>query len=164
MEENNIRGESLTWDEYFMSIANLVKLRSKDPITKVGACIVKDNKILSTGYNGFPKGLSNEDYPWTKGNSDETKNKFYYVVHAELNAIINADNSIKGSTLYVTKFPCNECAKAIIQSDISKVIYLSESSDEKLSKKFLIVSKMLKDANIEVLQYINTFKEIKIIT
>lgn len=145
----------IAWDDYFMAVCELVKLRSKDPSTKVGACIVKNNRILSTGYNGFPNHLSDEDYPWDKGNDDPTKNKYYYVVHAELNAILNARVAIEGSTLYVNKFPCNECAKAIIQSGIKKVIYSDEKDNNELFSNHLVstVFKMLKDAGVEVENY-----------
>lgn len=147
--------QHIGWDNYFMGICELVKLRSKDPHTKVGACIVKNNRILSTGYNGFPNNLSDEDYPWTKGNEDPTKNKYYYVVHAELNAILNARVAIEGATLYVNKFPCNECAKAIIQSGIKKVIYSDDKNNDELFRDHLVstVFKMFKDAGVEVENY-----------
>lgn len=113
----------ISWDEYFMAIAKLVSNRSKDPVTKVGACIVKDKRIISTGYNGFPNKCKDSDYPWDKGNELVTINKYFYVVHAELNAILNSRQDIENSTLYVTLFPCNECAKAIIQAGIKTVVY-----------------------------------------
>lgn len=143
------------WDSYFMGVAKMVAMRSKDPSCKVGACIIRDNKILSTGYNGFPRGLSDKDYPWTKGLEDETKNKYFYVVHAELNAILNSDNIVSGSTLYVTKFPCNECCKAIIQSGIKNVIYDDSIEDVDLvkDKKVVAAMKMLYDAGISVDRY-----------
>ena len=149
----------ISWSSYFMGIAKLVKMRSKDPSCKVGACIVRDNKVLSTGYNGFPIGLSDKDYPWTKGSEDPTKNKYFYVVHAELNAILNSDNPVNGSTLFVTKFPCNECVKAIIQAGIKRVIFDDEIQDKELMSDPLIYTayKMLSDAGITVerYQYIN---------
>lgn len=117
----------ISWDEYFMGVALLAAERSKDPNTQVGACIVDDqNRILSTGYNGFPHGCSDDDFPW---NRDEKlgETKYQFVVHAELNAILNArGKSLSGSKVYVALFPCNECAKAIIQSGIREVIYLSD--------------------------------------
>ena len=117
----------ISWDEYFMGVALLAAERSKDPNTQVGACIVDDqNRILSTGYNGFPHGCSDDEFPW---NRDESKGdtKYQFVVHAELNAILNArGKSLAGSILYVGLFPCNECAKAIIQSGIKEVVYLSD--------------------------------------
>ena len=117
----------ISWDEYFMGVALLAAQRSKDPSTQVGACIVDgDKRILSTGYNGFPHGCSDDDFPW---NRDDTKGetKYQFVVHAELNAILNASGKdLHGSTVYVALFPCNECAKAIIQSGIKEVVYLSD--------------------------------------
>ena len=121
------RKDYISWDEYFMGVALLAAERSKDPSTQVGACIVDESKrILSTGYNGFPKGCSDDEFPWNRDDAlGETK--YQYVVHAELNAILNASGkSLSGSTLYVGLFPCNECAKAIIQSGIKEVIYLSD--------------------------------------
>jgi dCMP deaminase len=119
------RSDYISWDEYFMGVAILAANRSKDPNTQVGACIVDGNNIiLSTGYNGFPFGCSDDDYSWERSGSDT---KYQYVVHAELNAILNASGKkLAGSTLYVGLFPCNECAKAIIQSGIKEVIYLSD--------------------------------------
>ena len=120
------REDYLNWDEYFMGIALLSAMRSKDPSTQVGACIVDDeHKILSVGYNGMPHCCSDDEYPW--GKDEGLDSKYLYVCHAELNAILNCHNgSVKSSTVYTTLFPCNECAKAIIQSGISQVIYLSD--------------------------------------
>ena len=125
----NKRQDYLTWDEYFMGIAKLSALRSKDPNTQVGACIVDNtNRILSIGYNGAPNGFNDTKFPWDReGNPLETK--YFYVCHAELNAILNFRGNRKdfeGSKLYVALFPCNECAKAIIQAGIKEVIYLSD--------------------------------------
>ncbi len=121
------RADYISWDEYFMGVALLASQRSKDPSTQVGACIVDGEKrILSTGYNGFPQGCSDDAFPW---NRDESlgETKYQFVVHAELNAILNASGKkLAGAVLYVGLFPCNECAKAIIQSGISEVIYLSD--------------------------------------
>ena len=119
------RTDYISWDEYFMGIAMLAAKRSKDPSTQVGACIVsEDNIIISTGYNGMPKGCSDDEFPWEREGEDT---KYPYVVHAELNAILNANGrSLKGSKLYVALFPCNECAKAIIKSGLKEVVYLSD--------------------------------------
>ena len=119
------RTDYISWDEYFMGIAMLAARRSKDPSTQVGACIVSpDNIIISTGYNGMPKGCSDDEFPWDR-EGEETK--YPYVVHAELNAILNANGrDLRGSRLYVALFPCNECAKAIIQSGVQEVVYLSD--------------------------------------
>ncbi len=124
------RTEYISWDEYFMGVALLAANRSKDPNTRVGACIVDGgNVILSTGYNGFPLGCSDDEYPWDReGKAEDTK--YPYVVHAELNAILNArGKNLAGAKLYVALFPCNECAKAIIQSGIREIVYLSDKYD-----------------------------------
>lgn len=121
------RENYLSWDEYFMGIALLSAKRSKDPTTQVGACIVNaHNKIMSVGYNGFPRGCDDDAFPWEReGKPIETK--YPYVCHAELNAILNnGGGSLEGSRVYVALFPCNECAKAIIQSGIAEVVYLSD--------------------------------------
>lgn len=119
------RTDYITWDEYFMGVALLAARRSKDPNTQVGACIVDENNvILTTGYNGFPIGCSDDEFPWDR---EGEITKYPYVVHAELNAILNASGkSLRGSRLYVALFPCNECAKAIIQAGIREVVYLSD--------------------------------------
>ena len=121
------RENYISWDEYFMGVALLAAERSKDPNTQVGACIVDDqNRILSTGYNGFPKGCSDDEFPWAREGA-EGETKYQFVVHAELNAILNSrGKTLAGSRLYVGLFPCNECAKAIIQAGVSEVIYLSD--------------------------------------
>ena len=118
----------ISWDEYFMGVAILASQRSKDPSTQVGACIVNDdNKIMSVGYNGFPRGCSDDEFPWERSADNECETKYPYVCHAELNAILNAGgNSLNGCRIYVALFPCNECAKAIIQSGITEVIYISD--------------------------------------
>ena len=132
------RDNYLSWDEFFIGIAKLAAGRSKDPNTQVGACIVgKDNRILSIGYNGAPNKFDDENFPWAR-EGDDFDTKYAYVCHAELNAILNFPGSRKdliGSTIYVDLFPCNECAKAIIQAGISNVIYLSDKySDTTLNK------------------------------
>ena len=119
------REDYLTWDEYFMGVAMLSGMRSKDPNTQVGCCIVsQDNKILSMGYNGFPKGCSDDEFPWAREGENPLETKYVYSTHSELNAILNySGGSLVGAKLYVSLFPCNECAKAIIQSGIKEVIY-----------------------------------------
>ncbi len=119
------RESYINWDEYFMGVAMLAAKRSKDPSTQVGACIVSpDNIILSTGYNGFPKGCSDDEFPWDR---EGAETKYPFVVHAELNAILNCNGKdLRKAKLYVALFPCNECAKAIIQAGIGEVIYLSD--------------------------------------
>lgn len=136
------RTDYISWDEYFLGIAMLAAQRSKDPNTQVGACIVsEDNIIISTGYNGMPKGCSDDEFPWTREGTDS---KYPYVVHAELNAILNANGrDLHGSRVYVALFPCNECAKAIIQSGVREVIYLSDKYFDSLST---LASKRMLDA------------------
>lgn len=121
------RSGYISWDEYFMGVAELASMRSKDPSTQVGCCIVDDqNRILSTGYNGFPQGCDDDVFPWGRDEA-QGETKYPFVVHAELNAILNnRGKSLQGSRLYVGLFPCNECAKAIIQAGVSEVIYLSD--------------------------------------
>ena len=121
------REDYIGWDQYFMGIALLSAERSKDPSTQVGACIVdENNRILSVGYNGMPSGCDDDIMPWGKGGS-ALDNKYFFVCHAELNAILNyRGGSLRGAKCYSTLFPCNECAKAIIQSGIKEVIYLSD--------------------------------------
>lgn len=136
------RENYLSWDEYFMGVAMLAAGRSKDPNTQVGACIVSpENIIISTGYNGMPKGCSDDEFPWAR-TGEETK--YPFVVHAELNAILNANGrDLRGSRLYVALFPCNECAKAIIQSGVREVLYLS---DKYADTPATIASKRMMDA------------------
>ncbi len=151
------RKDYITWDEYFMGIAMLAAKRSKDPNTQVGACIVSpDNIIISTGYNGMPTGCSDDVFPWAR-EGEETK--YPYVVHAELNAILNANGrDLRGSRLYVALFPCNECAKAIIQSGVKEVLYLSDKySDTMLN---LASKRMLQAAGVRFTQLHFDRKEI----
>ena len=124
------RKDYINWDEYFMGIALLSSQRSKDPSTQVGACIVNDeNKIISVGYNGAPTGYDDDKFMTWEREGKFLDTKYAYVCHGELNAILNAPTSVKGCRLYVALFPCNECAKAIIQSGIKEVIYMSDKYD-----------------------------------
>lgn len=140
------RTDYISWNDYFMGISLLSGMRSKDPSTQVGACIVdKDNRIVSIGYNGFLNGCSDEDFPWDR-EGEFLETKYPYVVHAERNAILNYRGSRKdfeGAKIYVDLFPCNECAKEIIQAGISEVIYLS---DKYANTNSVIASKRLFDA------------------
>ncbi len=136
MNENYI-----SWDEYFIAIAKLSGARSKDPSTQVGACIIDDtNRILSIGYNGAPRGFNDEEFPWER-EGEFLNTKYAYVCHAEFNAILNYRGNLEGTTIYVDLFPCNECAKAIVQSGIKEVVYLSDkykdTDSTKASKKIL---------------------------
>jgi dCMP deaminase len=137
MKRNNV----LSWEDYFMGIAHLSALRSKDPSTRVGAVIVDElNKVVSIGYNGLPHGCDDDDFPWVKEGS-VYDSKYAYVVHAELNAILNSPRPVRGCRLYVSLFPCNECAKAIIQSGIKEIVYeddkYAETDVVKASKRML---------------------------
>lgn len=141
----------ISWDEFFMGVANLAAQRSKDPNTQVGACIVKDYKIVSTGYNGFPFGCDDDEYPWDRESDDEYKTKYPYVVHAELNAILNARGvDLTNAIIYVSLFPCHECAKAIIQSGIKTIKYNSDKYDG--TPDNIASKKMLKDAGVRMMQ------------
>ena len=151
----------LSWDEYFMGIALLSAERSKDPGTQVGACIVSpDKKILSMGYNGLPIGCSDDDFPWAR-EGDPLENKYFYTTHSELNAILNyRGGSLEGATIYVTLFPCNECAKAIIQSGIKRIVYDSDKYD---TQPNVIASKrMLRAAGVEMVRYERTGRSIMV--
>ena len=138
------RTDYISWDEYFMGVAKLSGLRSKDPNTQVGACIVSsDNKILSMGYNGLPIGCSDDSFPWNRDGAP-LDNKYFYVVHSELNAILNyRGGSLDGSKIYVSLFPCNECAKAIIQAGIKEIVY---ASDKYADSESTIASKRMLDS------------------
>ena len=145
------RTDYINWDEYFMGVAMLAARRSKDPGTQVGACIVsQDNIIISTGYNGMPKGCSDDLFPWGR-EGDPEMTKYPYVVHAELNAILNASGrDLRGSRIFVALFPCNECAKAIIQSGIQEVVYLSDKyKDTPLNQ---VSKRMLEAAGVKYTQ------------
>ena len=146
------RADYISWDEYFMGIAMLAARRSKDPSTQVGACIVSpENIIISTGYNGMPKGCSDDEFPWDRKAECENDTKYPFVVHAELNAILNASGrDLRGSRIFVALFPCNECAKAIIQSGIREVLYLSDKYAGTLGN--LASKKMLDAAGVKYTQ------------
>lgn len=155
------RQDYLTWDEYFMGVAKLSGLRSKDPHTQVGACIVSsDNKILSMGYNGFPIGCSDDEFPWNRENEDPLKSKYLYSTHSELNAILNyRGGSLEGAKIYVTLFPCNECAKAIIQAGIRTVVF---ACDKYADTAEVIASKRMMDAaGVRYYQYQHTGRKVE---
>ena len=155
------REDYITWNEYFMGIAILAGKRSKDPSTQVGACIVdKDNKILSQGYNGLPLGCSDDEFPWER-EGEALDTKYPYVVHAELNAILNSKGrDLSGAKIYVDLFPCNECAKAIIQSGIKEVVYLSDKYKD--TDKVKASKRMFKAARVTLTQLKPSKKEIVI--
>ena len=141
----------ISWDEYFMGVAKLSAKRSKDPNTQVGCCIVNaDKRIVAVGYNGLPRNCDDNDFPWDCREGALQDTKYAYVVHAELNAILNATTSLAGCTLYVTLFPCNECMKSIIQSGIKEVVYEDNKYD---GKDFDLASKKMQQAaNIKIRQ------------
>lgn len=155
------RSDYLSWDEYFMGVAMLSAQRSKDPSTQVGACIANhDHKILSVGYNGMPTGCHDDLMAWER-EGEPLETKYLYVCHAELNAILNNDGgSLKGTTIYVTLFPCNECAKAIIQAGIKTIVYgqdkYADTPGVKASKR------MLNAAGVRYYQYQPTGRVLKI--
>ncbi len=145
------RQDYISWDEYFMGIAKLSGMRSKDPNTQVGACIVsKEHKILSVGYNGFPIGCSDDEFPWARVGA-ELDTKYPYVTHSELNAILNYRGNLEGSILYVSLFPCNECAKAIIQAGIKTVVYGNNKYDG--TPSVVASKKMFAAAGVEFRAY-----------
>jgi len=153
------RKNYITWDAYFMGIALLSAKRSKDPSTQVGACIVNDeHKILTMGYNGMPIGIDDNDMEWSR-EGDFLNTKYPYVCHAELNAILNSGGtSLKDGTLYVTLFPCNECAKAIIQSGIRHIVYLEDKYPE--SDATIAAKKMFNMVEIDYRHYKQSGQEI----
>lgn len=141
----------INWDQYFMGVAKLSAFRSKDPNTQVGACIVSpNNKIVGVGYNGLPWGCEDTDFPWENREGDLYDTKYAYVVHAELNAILNSVQSLQGCRIYVSLFPCHECVKAIIQSGITKIIY--EDDKYKGTASDLAAKRMLKAAGVEYIK------------
>ena len=155
------RTDYISWDEYFMGVAKLSGMRSKDPNTQVGCCIVSaDNKILSMGYNGLPRGCSDDEFPWEREGEDPLKTKYVYTVHSELNAILNyRGGSLEGAKLYVTLFPCNECAKAIIQAGIKTVVY---DQDKYCDTPAVIASKRMMDAaGVRYYRYQRTGRKIE---
>lgn len=155
------REEYLSWDEYFMGIAVLSAKRSKDPSTQVGACIVnKDKRIISVGYNGMPRCCSDDEFPWDK-NENPLDSKYLYVCHAELNAILNCDRgNVRDCICYTTLFPCNECAKAIIQSGMSEVVYMEDKYAD--SDSVIASKKMFDTAGVKYRLYNKSGKEVNI--
>lgn len=157
------RQDYITWDQYFMGVAVLSAMRSKDPSTQVGACIVsQDNKILSMGYNGFPVGCSDDEFPWGRDGDNSENSKYFYSTHSELNAILNyRGGSLEGCKMYVTLFPCNECAKAIIQCGIKEIIYRDDKYAQTESVK---ASKRMLDAvGVKYTKYKENGREMKIL-
>lgn len=135
------REDYINWDEYFMGVALLSAKRSKDPNTQVGACIVtEDKRIVGLGYNGLPRGCSDDEFPWER-DGEFLNTKYPFVCHAELNAILNSTKSLKDCIIYVALFPCHECSKAIIQSGIKEIVFLSDKyngTDSDLASKRML--------------------------
>ena len=149
--KNEKRQNYFSWDETFMQIAKVISERSKDPNTQTGACIVNQNNIIiGVGYNGFPRGCSDDELPWGR-DGEFCDKKYAFVVHAEANALMNTNGSTKNAKVYCTLFPCNECAKHIIQSGIKEVIYESDKYHD--DKIWEASRKMLDLANIKYRQY-----------
>ncbi|MCH5265449.1 MAG: dCMP deaminase family protein [Lachnospiraceae bacterium] len=157
------RQDYLSWDQYFMGIAKLSAMRSKDPNTSVGACIVgTDNKILSVGYNGMPHGCSDDDYPWERDGENPMDTKYLYVCHAELNALLNyTGTNLKGARIYTTLFPCNECTKALIQSGIREVIYMEDKYSD--TPSVMAAKKMMRSAGIIARPYGEPEKQLELL-
>ena len=155
-----MRDDVLSWDQYFMGMAHLSAKRSKDPNTRVGACIVNPQKrVVGLGYNGFPYGCEDEEFPWQR-DGEFLETKYPYVVHAELNAILNSIQDLHGCTLYVSLFPCNECAKAIIQSGLKAVIYRDDLYKD--TKEVKASKRMLKTAGVDIIEYQSTGRVLEI--
>ena len=159
------RQDYISWDEYFMGVALLSAKRSKDPSTQVGACIVSDkNKIVGAGYNGLPTGCDDDEFPWEK-QGEFLDTKYPYICHAELNAILNnIGMDLRGCKIYTALFPCNECAKAIIQSGITEVIYLSdkyEGTEIFKASKFMLDKAAVKYRKVEskIMQLVLSYHE-----
>ena len=153
------RADYISWDEYFMGIALLSAQRSKDASTQVGACLVnEDNKILSVGYNGMPTGCKDDDMPWAR-EGGMLESKYAFVCHAELNAILNNDGtSLTGAKCYTTLFPCNECAKALIQAGVKEVIYLSDKYAQ--TESTIASKKMFNMVGVKLRQYVPTGRKL----
>lgn len=151
VDKTKKREDYISWDEYFMSVAILSSLRSKDPNTQVGACIVNDeNRIVGIGYNGFPAGCSDDELPWGR-EGEYLDSKYPYVCHAELNAILNSNfGRMTDCRMYVNMFPCNECAKLIIQAGIRKVIYISDKYAE--DDVYIAARRMFRLAGVDMVQ------------
>lgn len=155
------RRDYISWDEYFMGVSKLSGMRSKDPHTQVGACIVSNtNRILSMGYNGFPNGIDDDEFPWER-EGDGYETKYPYVTHSELNAILNyRGGSLEGAKIYVSLFPCNECAKAIIQSGIKTVVYDSDKYSDSVSVR--ASKRMFDAAGVRYYSYQKTGRRIEL--
>ncbi|MEW5994682.1 MAG: dCMP deaminase family protein [Candidatus Zixiibacteriota bacterium] len=154
------RSDYISWEEYFMGVAQLSALRSKDPNSQVGACIVNSRKrIIGIGYNGFPTGCSDDELPWSR-EGEFLQTKYPYVCHAEMNAITNASNKVEldGATIYVSLFPCNECAKLMVQVGIREVVYLDDKYPDQ--DAFVAAKKIFDMAGVKYRQLVPKHREI----
>ena len=149
----------ISWDEYFMGVAKLSAKRSKDPNTQVGCCIVNQNKkIVAVGYNGMPIGCNDNEFPWNNKEGSLETTKYAYVVHAELNAILNSTQNLHNCTIYVSLFPCHECSKAIIQSGIKEIVYADDKyfgtpssiASRRMLESSGVVIRQVEDINVRV--------------
>ncbi|XP_063227906.1 deoxycytidylate deaminase [Bacillus rossius redtenbacheri] len=159
---NTKRNDYLEWTDYFMATAFLAAKRSKDPCSQVGACIVNsEKKIVGVGYNGMPIGCSDDQFPWSKQMDSQLENKYLYVCHAEMNAILNKNIAdVKNCVMYVGLFPCNECAKIIIQAGIKEVVYMSDKNSHKVET--IAAKRMFDSASVKYWQYKPSMKKITI--
>jgi len=154
--QNTKRQDVLSWEEWLMQLAYLISKRSKDPNTQTGACIVDEhNVIIGLGYNGFPRGCSDDKFPWGR-DGEFAEKKYAYVVHAEANAIYNSSRLPKGCKIYTTMFPCNECTKALIQHGIKEVIYDMDPYHD--DQSWVASRKMLVAAGVKCRQYKPNYK------
>ncbi|AET42627.1 deoxycytidylate deaminase [Emiliania huxleyi virus 202] len=154
------RPDYIAWDQYFMGVAKLSAMRSKDPNTQVGSCIIEPstNKIVSIGYNGFPRGCNDDEFPWGRKekNTNILNTKYPFVVHSEANSILNANGtSVNGCTMYVTLFPCNECTKLIIQSGIAEIVFFDDYADSTIKTASL---RMLQSAGVSIRRYEQSYR------
>lgn len=156
-----MRKDYISFDEYFMGVALLSAKRSKDPSTQVGSCIVsKDKRILSIGYNGTPNGINDSEFTWER-EGEYLNTKYPYVIHSEINSIVNFrgnSRELEEATIYVTLFPCNECAKMIIQSGIKKVVFLSDKYKDTDSS--IAAKKLFDSCGVEYVKYSSNTEDI----
>lgn len=151
------RDNYISWDECFMRMAHVISQRSKDPSTQAGATIVdKNNVVVGLGYNGFPRGIDSNNFPWER-EGDFLETKYAYVCHGEENAIYNSNKSTHDCKIYCTLFPCNECAKAIIQNGIVEVIFESDKYHD--VPAFVVSRRMFDSAGIKCRQYISDMSD-----
>ena len=165
MKKVKARKNYLSWDDTFIMIAQVIAQRSKDPSTQTGAVVVdEDNIVLGLGYNGWAKGVKEGHFSWSKdyglNKKDILNTKYPYVVHAEVNAILSSNKSVKGAKLYCYLFPCSECTKVIIQSGVKEVIYEDDRQDQN-SNNFAVSKKLFDLSGVKHRKY-NSKKKLHI--